>query len=107
MTEGSKVTLGLSSFPPGALGFGLPRPLGAFRRTPADGGSGVALGVGVLSVGAVLLVVLLTAQLPRGRPGTQRPLLVGLAEGVGAELAEGVRVLPADVTVVPGAVPAA
>lgn len=73
-----------------------------------SGGSGGS-GGGVLIVAAcpVQLFVLLAAQLSRGGPGTQRPLLVSLAEGVGAELAEGLRILPADVTVVPGAVPAA
>lgn len=50
--------------------------------------------------------MLQTTQLSCGGPGTQRPLLVSLAEGVGAELTERLRVLPADVTVVPGAVPA-
>lgn len=94
------------SFPLGALGFGF----GAFRRMAR--GSGRARSVPFRSLvltwagGDVQLLVLLTARLSRGRKGAQRPLLVGLTEGVGAELTEGLRVLPADVAVVPGTVPA-
>ncbi len=74
-----------------------------------SGGCHVCLRVDVLilAVCRFLLVVLQTAQLSRGRPWMQRPLLVSLAEGVGAELTESLRVFSADVTVVPGAVPAA
>lgn len=92
--------------PLGALGSGV----GAFRRTAV--GADRARSVRFRSVvptgagGGVQLLVLLAAQLPRDRRGTQRPLLVTLTEGVGAELAEGLRVLPADVAVVPGTVPA-
>lgn len=115
LSEGSKVTSGLCCFPLGALRFGLGAFClpGAFRRMAGDGsGDGarrvcLRVDILILVVRAVQLVVLLTAQLSCGRPGTQRPLLVSLAEGVWAELAEGLRVFPADVTVVPGAVPAA
>lgn len=115
LSGGSKVTSGLRRFPLGALRFGLSsfRLPGAFRRTADDSGSGGARGIWlrvdtrILVVGAVQLVVLLTAQLTCGGPRAQRPLLVSLAEGVGAELAEGLGVFPADVTVVPGAIPAA
>lgn len=93
-------------FPFGALGFGF----GAFRRTAvgADRAGSVRFGSVLLAAAGwdVQLLVLLTAQLPRDGKGTQRPLLVRLAEGVGAELTEGLRVLPADVAVVPGTVPA-
>lgn len=112
---GSKVTLGLRCFPLRALCFGLGSFClpGAFGRTAGDGGSSggrcgrLQVDVLILAVRPLQLVVLQTAQLSRGRPGAQRPLLVSLAEGVGAELAKSLRVFPADVTVVPGAVPAA
>lgn len=90
-------------FPLGALGFGF----GAFGG--ADGGAcSVRFRRVVLAAASrvLRLFVLLTAQLLRGGTGVQRPLLVRLTEGVGAELTEGLRVLPADVAVVPGAVPA-
>lgn len=93
-------------FPLGALGFGF----GAFRGTAQ--GSQRARSVPVRSLvltragGDVRLLVLLTAQLSRDGEGAQRPLLVGLTEGVGAELTEGLRVFPTDVAVVPGTVPA-
>lgn len=113
LSERSKVTSGLSCFPLGALRFGLGSLClpGAFRTAGGDGSSGgrwIRLGADalILAVRSFKLVVLQTAQLSCGGPGTQRPLLVSLAEGVGAELAEGLRVLPADVTMVPGAVPA-
>ena len=51
------------------------------------------------------LLVLLAAEFSCGGEGLQRPLLVGLAEGVGTQLAEGLRVLTAHITVVPWAVP--
>lgn len=98
---------GLRCFPLGALGGSVCLP-GAFRRT-ADSGGSSAWGRSVCLGGIrpLQLVVLQAAQLARRAPGAQRPLLVDLAEGVGAQLAEGLRILPADVTVVPGAVPAA
>ena len=112
-SERSKVTSGLSCFPLGALRFGLGSLClpGAFRTAGGDGSSGgrwIRLSADdlILAVRSFKLVVLQTAQLSCGGPGTQRPLLVSLAEGVGAELAEGLRVFPADVTMVPGAVPA-
>lgn len=118
--ESALLSSGLRCFPLGAFRFVLRLP-GAFRRAAdggrSSGGGGWArIGAGALSrrrvvvslkvAASLQLFVLHAAQLSRGRPGTQRPLLVGLAEGVGAELAEGVRVLPADVTVMPGTVPA-
>lgn len=93
-------------FPLGALGFGF----GAFRRTAegADRARSVRFRSPILTLAGwdLQLVVLLTAQLSRDRKGAQRPLLVRLTERVGAELTEGLRVLPTDVAVVPGAVPA-
>lgn len=113
LSERSKVTSGLSCFPLGALRFGLGSFClpGAFRTAGGDGSSGgrwIRLGADalILAVRSFKLVVLQTAQLSCGGPGTQRPLLVSLAEGIRAELAEGLRVFPADVTMVPGAVPA-
>lgn len=90
----SKVTSGVCGFPLRTLCFGLcPLRLpGAFRRTAAvsdSRGGHIRLRLDILAVGSLQLVVLHTAQLFRGGPGTQRPLLVSLAEGVGAELAEG------------------
>lgn len=112
LSEGSKVTSGLCCFPLGALCFGLGSFClpGAFGRTAGDGGSSggrLRVDILILAVRSLQLLVLQTAQLSCGGPGTQRPLLVSLAEGVGAELAEGLRVFPTDVTVMPGAVPAA
>lgn len=109
LSEGSNVTSGLRRFPLGAFSFGLGSLClpGAFGRTGGDGGGRLGVDVLVLVVRSLQLVVLQAAQLPRRRPGAQRPLLVSLAEGVGAQLAEGLRVFAADVTVVPGAVPAA
>lgn len=112
--RGQRSLSGLCCFPLGAFCFGLGSIClpGAFRRT-ADGGRGgrrfCRLQVDVLNlvVRPLQLVMLQTAQLSCGGPGAQCPLLVSLAEGVGAELAESLRVFPADVTVVPGAVPAA
>lgn len=111
--------LGLGRFPLPAfrLPVGAVRLPGAFGRTAAvavavgdgsewsgrlrGGGGGGGLG------GGVQLVVLQAAELAGGGPGPQRPLLVSLAEGVGAELAERLRVLPTHVAVVPRAVPPA
>lgn len=105
-----KVTSGVCGFSLGALCFALCslRLLGAFRGT-TDGGGRFRLRVDILgvAVASLQLFVLHTTQLSCGGPGTQRPLLVSLAERVGAELAEGFRVFPTDVTVMPGAVPAA
>lgn len=78
LSEGSKVALGLCRFPLGALRFGLGsfRLPGAFGRTAGDGGSsggcrvGLRVDVLILVVRPVQLVVLQTAQLSRGRPGT-------------------------------------
>lgn len=93
-------------FPLGALGFGF----GAFGSTAEGAGRARSVPfrrlVLTLAGRDVQLLVLLTAQLSREGRRPQRPLLVGLTEGVGAELAEGLRVLPTDVAVVPGAVPA-
>lgn len=91
----------------GALGFGLcaVHLPGSLQR--AAGGARSGADILILVVCAFQLIVLLTAQLTCGGPETQCPFPVSLAEGVGAELAEGLRVFPADVTVVPGAVPAA
>lgn len=90
--------------PLGALGSG------AFRRTAvgAHRARSVRFGPIFLTWAGrdVQVLVLLAAQLPCDRDGAQRPLLVRLAEGVGAELTEGLRVLAADVAVVPGTVPA-
>lgn len=115
---GSKVTSGLGRLSLGALGSAaLGRAAGA--GAGGDGGSISSLrshflflagsgGGGTAGGGVQQLVVLLAAQWPPWEwPRAQRPLLVGLAEGVGAELAEGLRVLAAHVAVVPGAVPAA
>lgn len=103
-----KGTSGFRCLPFGALGPAAgPLPLpGAADRSGRGGAARLARGVR-LAVCSLQVVVLQTAQLAVGGPGPQPPLPVSLAEGVGAELAEGLGVLPADVTVVPGAVPAA
>ena len=107
---GVKGHSGLCCFPLRALCFGLGSVglPGAFGRTAGGGGRGRRLRADarILAVGSLQLLVLQTAQLPCGRPRAQRPLVVSLAEGVWAELTESVRVFPADVTMVPGAVPA-
>lgn len=107
------VTSGLGRLPLRAFGSAaLSRAAGAggsslgshflFLAGSGGGGGGAASG------GVKQLLVLLAAQRPPWeRPWAQRPLLVGLAEGVGAELAEGLRVLAAHIAVVPRAVPAA
>lgn len=110
---GQRSLLSLCCFPLWALGFGLGSFClpGAFRRTASAAAAGSCYfclrGVTLnLVVRSLQLVVLLAAQLSRRGPGAQRPLLVSLAEGVRAELAESLWVFPADVTVVPGAIPA-
>lgn len=108
LSERSKVVSGLSCLPLGALGFALSSVAlpGAFGRVCCAGGNARLRARFLFLVGGgVQLLVLLAAQLSCGGPRVQRPLLVGLAEGVGAELAEGLRVFPADITVVPGTVP--
>lgn len=92
LSERSKVTSGLGRLPLGALGFALGpvAPPGAFGRVWCAGGNARLRARFLFLVGGgVQLLVLLAAQLSCGGPWMQRPLLVGLAEGVGAELAEG------------------
>lgn len=113
LSVGSKVTSGLCCFPLGALCFSLSSFClpGAFRTASISGSSGgrcrLRADILILVDCSLQLLVFQAAQLSGGRPGTQRPLLVSLAIRVGAELAESLRVFPTDVTVMPGAVPAA
>lgn len=112
---GSNVTSGFGRLSLGAL------CSAAFNRTAGAGGAGGDGGSNLRTYFLLLaesggrgtgdgvhhLIVLLAAQQSVGVwARAQCPLLVSLAEGVGAKLAEGLRVLAAHVTVVPGAVPA-
>lgn len=86
-----KVLSGFGCFSLGALHFGphLPRASGT-TSSDCGGSEGVRLRVYDLGRGvcSLKLVMLHAAQLSRGGPGAQRPLLVSLAEGVRTELAE-------------------